>query len=135
MTTYATASDYAAYLGLEFPGEWDAAEIARIDAGLLRAQDDIGGQISFARYDYTDADIAAALKRATCARFEYVEETGDDGSGALSLYDNVGIGSVRLAKSAFASSRVANPLVEALGERAARILTNAGILSGAVYHS
>lgn len=135
MTTYATASDYAAYLGLEFPGEWDDAEIARINAGLLKAQDDLAAQITYARYDATDPDIIEALKRATAARFEFVEENGDGGTGALAMFDSVGIGSVRLAKSAFASSRAADPLVEALGERAARILTTAGILTGAVLHS
>lgn len=136
MTTYADASDYATYKGLTFPGEWDEAEIARINAGLLSAQDDVELLVRFSVYDVDDADTQTALTRATCARFDWAETMGDDGSGAAGLYDSIGIGSVRLARStseAAASSRA--QLAEQYGEKCLTILANASLITSVVYHS
>jgi hypothetical protein len=135
VTTYATAADYAAYLGLGFPGDWDDAEIARIDAGLLLAQEDVDGQIYFSTYDADDATIQDALTRATSARFRYLENTGSEGDGSEFLYDSVRVGPVALSRSTDKDTVEADPLAVALGQRAATILRNAGFIVSAVSHT
>lgn len=135
MTVYATAEDYAEYLGLTYPGDWDEAEVARINAGLRNAQEDVDREIRFSVYDPTDETILDALARATSARFEFGETTGDDGSGEFGLYDSVAIGSVRLARSTDADSVRPSALAVALGPRAATILENAGFFTAVVRHS
>lgn len=136
MPTYAIASDYAEYKGVA--DDYSAEERARINAGLLSAQDDVQGQILFSVYDYADEATATALKRATCARFDYMETSGDDGTGTFGLFDSIAIGSVRLAKNSSAAAAEAadrDPLAEALGVKAAQILRNAGLISGVVAHT
>lgn len=134
MTTYATATDYAEFKGVA--DDYDTAERARINAGLLNAQSDVDGQIRFMRYDLTDEAITTALTRATCARFDYMEESGDDGSGVFGIYDSTAIASVRLARrTGTGAEKPTDPVVEALGNRAAQILYAAGIISAVVYHS
>lgn len=137
MTTFATAEDFAEYKGLPRDHyDSDATEKARVNAGLLSAQDDVAGVVFFSIYSTDDAEKTTALTRATCARFDYMEQTGDDGTGAAGAYDNVRIGSVSLAKSVFASSgKSVDEVTAKLGPKAAQILFNAGFLYGAVYHS
>lgn len=133
---YATASDYASYKGLEYPGSWDEAEIARIDAGLLQAQDDIDSALYYEFYLASSETVIAALTRATSARFDYMELTGDDGSGAFDVYDSTRIGSVALAKRVGNSTdQKRDELVAKLGTKAAQILFNAGMISGVVGES
>lgn len=135
MTAYATAADYAEYKGLPRDHyDADATETARINAGLLNAQDDIDSVIYFARYDLDDETTATALTRATCARFDYFESTGDTGDGAMQMFDSAGIGSVRLAQAGDSSGGQSRT-EQLVGPRAARILANAGLLSGVVYES
>lgn len=128
MTAYATATDYAAYLGVS--DTYDDTERARINAGLLRAQDDVDRATRAARYDTDDATIAAALKRATCARFRYLEEVGDE-TGAASQWQTIRAGQVTLARSD-------RDIVQAASGRASldttttTILMNAGLLGGIV---
>lgn len=138
MDTYATAADYAAFLHQDYPGDWDDAEIARIDAGLEGAQRDIDDAIYFSRYDSDDTTIQAGLTEATCCRFQYMEGTGDDGTGSFGLFDSVGIGSVRLSRqsgNAQTSAADSDPLATKLGPRAAMVLRRLGMISGLVYES
>jgi ABC-type xylose transport system substrate-binding protein len=133
---YATVDDYVNYKGLVWPAnDWDEAEIARINAGLLSAQDDVDSVILLSSYDPTAEATITALTRATCARFDFMEEVGDDGTGVMSGYDSVAIGSVRLAKNTGQGTRVTtDPAEDAVGPRAATILRNAGLLTGLVMH-
>lgn len=133
MPTYATATDYAAFLGV--PDDYDAAERARINAGLLNAQDDVDGQIYFGRYDPASADVVTALTRATCARFQFAEAVGDDGVGAAQAFDSVRVGPVSLSRSTDSDTVSSDVVTLALGPRAATILRNAGLITNIVSHS
>jgi len=132
-TPYATASDYAAYKGVA--DDYDTAERLRINAGLLAAQDDVNGQLRFAVYDLTNTAHTEALTRATCARFDYTEESGDDGSGLATQFNSMSLGSASLTRNSYASSATRSRLVDALGTKAATILWAAGFWSGVVAHS
>lgn len=125
---YATASDYADYKGVA--DDYDDAERARINAGLLNAQDDIDSIVRMSFYDPASETVQTALTRATCARFDYTETTGDDGSGALDLFQSASAGSVSLTRATY---RV-DPIVAQIGQKAATILANAGMLTTAVAH-
>ncbi len=129
---YAVASDYAEYKGVE--DDYDDAERARINAGLLNAQDDIDSVIRVSFYDPTSETVQTALTRATCARFDYAETTGDDGSGALDLFQSASAGSVSLTRATVSSSYRVDPIVAQIGQKAATILANAGLLTTAVAH-
>jgi len=125
VTAYATATDYAAYLGVD--DDYDDTERARIDAGLLRAQDDIADAVRYSTYDPTAETVTAALTRATCSRFDAIEESGDE-TGALSEYSSVKIATVTLTRAAGDGAGNAKT-VAALDRRTARILRGAGLLS------
>lgn len=134
MSTYATATDYAAYKGI--PDDFDTAERARINAGLLSAQDDVAGLVRLSVYDPANADVITALQRATCARFDYAEQTGDDGTGGANGWASVGIGTVHLSRGeSQAAVATAGQLAERIGQRTLDILTNAGLLSSVVWHA
>ncbi len=133
--TYATAADYAAIIGQPYPGDWDAAEILRIDAGLANASSDIDAQIYLARYDATDAATLDVLKRAAVARFKTIEATGDDGEDSLGGYDSVRVGPVSLSRSTDRDTVQTDELVRALGARAAAILRTGGFIVSGVFHS
>lgn len=131
MTAYATATDYATYLGVA--DDYDTAERARINAGLLRAQDDIDAAIVHVRYDPSAEQITDALTRATCARFQYHEETGDE-TGALDEWDAVRIASVSLSRSSSGSS-TSTARRAALDSKTANVLRRVGLLTQIVGQS
>lgn len=128
MPAYATASDYATFLGIA--DTYDATERLRIDAGLLNAQEDIDAVARFASYDPTSATVTAALTRATCARFRYLEETGDE-TGASRQWQTMRAGSVTLSRSDRDGAEAAASDLT-LDARTARILMNAGLVGGIV---
>lgn len=132
MTEYATASDYAAYRGV--PDDYDDAERARIDAGLLAAQDDVDAAIAHVRYDPAAEQITTALTRATCARFHHYEETGDD-TGALDEWDAVRIGSVSLSRSSSSAASAPTARRALLDRKTANILRRVGLMTQIVGQS
>lgn len=133
---YATAEDYATALGKTWPvAEWDDAEVARINAGLVDAQVDIDDATYFSRYDPTDPEALDVLMRATVARFRFMEDSGDDGSGVQSMYDSASVLSVSLSRRAQGATAAVDPLVLKLGVRAAQILRSGGMISGVVYEA
>lgn len=129
MTAYATASQYAAYLGVA--DDYDTAERARITAGLLRAQEDVDAALRFATYDPTAELVTAALTRATCSRFDAIEQAGDE-TGALDEYSSVKIGTVSLSRGTTDGTPAARPVLD---RRTATVLSNAGLLSQIVGQS
>lgn len=131
MAAYATATDYAEVTGV--PDDYDATERARIDAGLLNAQDDINAAIRFQVYDITDEATATALTRATCQQFARHEETGDTGTGAASEYQTVRFGSVTLSRGDSNSTAGTNTRGKIqYSPRALATLTAAGLQSSIV---
>lgn len=136
---YATAEDYAESIGKprEFYDD-DPTEKARINAGLLDAQGDIAALIYLSYWDNTDpdrvAEVNTALTRATCQQFKRAETTGDDGTGAQSMYQSVKIGSVSLARSDQNGQQI-DPNATQYSPRAMSTLRAAGLLTGIVFQS
>lgn len=126
MTAYATATDYAAYLGVA--DDYDDTERARITAGLARAQDDVDAAVQYAAYDPTAETVTTALSRATCSRFDAIEQSGDE-TGALDEYSSVKIGTVSLSRGTADGTPARRPLLD---RRTAMILRRAGLLSSIV---
>lgn len=94
--TYATTQDYATYLGSAPPPGIDlllARATRLIDEALLSAVYDVNGDGM-----PTDPKIQAALRDATIEQAAYWSQTGEDGTGALSEYAQVSIGSVSLGR-------------------------------------
>lgn len=121
---FADSHDYAEFKGVS--DTFDAAERTRIDAGLLRAEDDVRAAIT-SGYDPNAERITTALTRATCAAFDYTEETGDD-TGAQALYNATSIGSLSLTRSTTLAGQ-ASAGSQRTSPRMMTILTNAGLRS------
>lgn len=128
MSAYATATDYAGYLGAA--DDYDDAERTRINAGLLRAQDDVVRAIRATVFDPSDETVQAELTRATCARFQYLEETGDE-TGAAAQWQTVRAGQTTLARSDRDSVQALSGR-QTLDGKTVTILINAGLVSGIV---
>lgn len=126
---FATAADYAEFKGLPRDHfDADDVERRRIDAGLLNAEDDVRDAVATTLYVATDAAVATALRRATCAQFDDEEKTG--GLAELGAhFQSVKIGGVALSSSARTTDR---PAHSALGTQAMRILRAAGLLGPAL---
>jgi len=129
---YATAADYAAYTGQSAPADADrllarAAEVITqaMKTGLYAV--DSGGVP-------TAATIRAALRDATCAQVAYWTLTGDE-QGTSGEWDQVQIGSVRLARGGNPRQPTTGGGVSRLAPHAYTLLTNAGVLPGVVITS
>ncbi|MFD9789629.1 hypothetical protein ACFWXK_01635 [Streptomyces sp. NPDC059070] len=124
---YATPEQLAAWTGAPAPP--DAGRL------LARAAEDIDSALLTAVYR-VDEDgapiepaIIAALADATCAQAEHWLATGDDGTGAGSVWDSVSIGPVSLSGRHSPPSPASG--VE-LAPRADRVLRQAGLTPGRV---
>lgn len=121
---YATPEEYEAYTGATVP--------AGIALMLTRASRVVDQVLLSAVYDVdddglpTDPAVQAALRDATIEQAAYWAQTGEDGTGALSEYANVSIGSVSLGR---AQTEGAGPGSGArtLAPQAWQILTQAGL--------
>ena len=82
-----------------------------------------------------DADESEAFTEAACSIVEYWEETGDP-TGAIAREGAVKIGSVSLGTTSSSQSTQSprERLIARIGERAADILTNAGLITSVVSH-
>jgi hypothetical protein len=131
---YATAADYTTWVGAD---ESDSTAVvpADIDRQLARASLDVERATLTAVYAVdgdglpTDTTIAQAFEDATCAQVEAWQSTGDE-LGTGNVYDDVQIGSVRLARRGANAGAASQP--GALAPRAATILSLAGLLSDGV---
>lgn len=116
---YATAAEYASYSGRTAPAD--------IDRLLERASETIDSVV-VASYaidsdgDPTDAEIIAALRKATCAQVEWWDEGGDE-LGVMSQYSSVGVGSLNLSRG----QQAAKPSL--LAPRAQGHLQTVGLLN------
>jgi hypothetical protein len=134
---YATAGDYEdlAEEPFENPGEQNV----RLNKRLRSASIEIEGLTRFAVFDTdddgypTDADVADALKEATCAIVEHWEDTGDP-RGVEAAQGAVKILSVSLGTTSSGDSKESprDKLAARIGDKAVTILSNAGLLSGSV---
>lgn len=128
---YATPAQLTAWL----PAGKAPATEAEATRLLERASETVDTALITAVYDVdddglpTDADVALALQKATCAQVEYVLDTGDE-TGAGSQYSDVQIGSVRLARAQKGGGATAT--TPTLAPHASDLLRTAGLLPGVV---
>jgi hypothetical protein len=119
---YATTADLARYLGAAPP----TGSARRLLAASRCIEDNTRSAIYETDDDGlpTDADVAAALKWATCAQADWWSTTGDE-KGDAALWGDVSIGSVRMARTqTLAGTRPAN---NRLAPQAEEILRVAGL--------
>ncbi|MFI6909657.1 hypothetical protein ACIBKY_50940 [Nonomuraea sp. NPDC050394] len=125
LLVYATAADYTAYTKKPAPAD--------IDGDLERASERIDELLQGAVYATdssempVDADLRAAIARATCAQAAWAREVGDP-YGVASAFKKTDIGSVRLERAS--GSDASGPPRHAQDAKA--ILRRAGLLPGVV---
>lgn len=133
MPVYATQADYEASPYGATPAPAD------IDNRLAVASDDIDELVFSAVYDVdeddlpTDADVLAALKKATIAQAKFTKDR-DDESGAGQVATEVAIGTARI-KYGSSSGQGDGSGSGRFSPRALTILRNAGVIPGAPYRS
>ncbi|MFG2617810.1 hypothetical protein ACGFXC_09275 [Streptomyces sp. NPDC048507] len=107
---YATAEQYENYTGAAPPPD--------IDHRLTRASEFLDAQVfAYCSYDVaatgtglpTNATVAAAFARATCAQAQWGVQIGDTTGAAAAGWGNVSIGSVQLGRSVTSVSGDASP--------------------------
>jgi hypothetical protein len=128
MPNYATADDLTGFAPetVTVPDEPEATRL------LGHASEVVDGLLLTAVYDTdddglpTDADVAAALRDATCAQALWWLETGDE-SGAQATYQSVSIGSVSLTRGYTSGASATGP-AQTVSPRAVGILQRAGLI-------
>lgn len=135
---YATPKDYGKYA----EDEWDG-EDELLEKRLRSASIEVESLTRLARYDTdddgypTDSDTADAFAEATVAIAEYWSPAGtDDPLGVEAAAGAVKIGSVTLGTTSSNNDGRSgyDKLIARIGERAIKILTNAGLTGSAVAH-
>ncbi len=134
---YATVADYEDFTD----GDHEEESVDVVNAKLRRASTMIDGLTRYARYDVdedgypTDADVADAFKRATCAQMAWWDDT-DDITGAGSQDGTVSIGSVSIGARGRSSGNGAPSAAESrIAPEAVAILATAGLISAITSHS
>ena len=126
---YATPEQLCAWTG--HPAPPDAERL------LTRASEDVDDALLTAVYDTdpcghpTVPHVARALADAVCAQVEYWLATGDDGTGAVGMWDSVSIGPVSL--SGRQDTPAGGPGEVDLAPRTRRALARAGLLPGVIW--
>jgi hypothetical protein len=141
VSSYATPADYFGKVQPGQPITADAAEIARISSVLEDAEEQVRRVTRGATYTVAastglpmEGTLREALRRATVAWAEYLEEVGDT-VGAPQQYDAVRYGSVGLTRNGSAASAEKPPAAVQNSPKAMTILRNAGLVSSRVSQS
>lgn len=130
-TSYATVAEYADWLDV---AEADAPEGA--ERALRMATYDINQLLLASIYETedglpTDADLADALRDATCAQAEYAQSSGDRYGVGAARVTQASIGSISVTRSSGTAGGTGSGRYS---ERAWQILQQAGLTGHAVYH-
>lgn len=132
---YATQADYETWVGADESGSTVTIP-TDIDRQLARASLDVEQAVITAIYAVdtdgypTATDVEEALRDAVCAQVEWWQSTGDE-LGTGGGYDDIQIGSVRLARRQPSTSTAA-AIPGSLAPRAVTVLSLAGLLGGQV---
>lgn len=127
--SYATSTDLANYTGTTVPSDADRM--------LARATEVIDRMLLTAFYSVdadgepTDADVIAAVKKATCAQVAWWVETGDE-SGAGGTFQSVSIGGVSLTRGYTSKGSAAGHRTR-IAPEAWAILSDAGLTAHAAW--
>lgn len=146
---YATAADYYDFTGedqpMTTPAEGQEPQPLTekdLNASLRRASSVIDSHTRHDVYDVdedgypTDADIADAFKKATCAQADWFAET-QDLTGAIAQEGTVAIGSVSLGARGRTSglSGAPDPGASRIAPEAVELLRNAGLMRSSARHT